>query len=154
MCFETWKSPPPSDFGPPSFMDDFSAFTNGERALLEALNRHGVRFMLVGLSAAVLQGANTATRDIDIWFEDTSDARIDQAVREAGGIWVPGSFGMRPPQLGGDSIGDRLDVVAHMHGVGTFAQELPNTIEIVVDGIPPALPAADEEGLGEPEPRS
>jgi predicted nucleotidyltransferase len=117
-------------------MDDFSAFTQGERAVLEALNRRGVRFMLVGLSAAVLQGANTATRDIDIWFEDTSDLRIDQAIREAGGFWVSGSFGMRPPQIGGDAVGDRLDVVTHMHGLGTFAQELQNTTEIVIDGIP------------------
>jgi len=117
-------------------MDDFSAFTEGERAVLEALNRRGVRFMLVGLSAAVLQGANTATRDIDLWFEDTSDVRIDQAVREAGGFWISGSFGMRPPQIGGDSVGDRLDVVTHMHGLGTFAQEFQNTTEIVVDGIP------------------
>jgi hypothetical protein len=116
-------------------MDDFSAFTNGERALLLALHRHGVPFMLVGLSAAVLQGANTSTRDIDLWFEDLSDPRIDVAVREAGGIWVPGAFGMRPPQIGGDSVGDRLDVVAHMHGLGTFAEELPNTLVIVVDGI-------------------
>jgi predicted nucleotidyltransferase len=117
-------------------MDDFSAFTEGERAVLEALNRRGVRYMLVGLSAAVLQGANTATRDIDLWFEDTSDVRIDQAVREAGGFWISGSFGMRPPQIGGDSVGDRLDVVTHMHGLGTFAQEFQNTTEIVIDGIP------------------
>lgn len=80
-------------------MDDFSAFTDGERTLLAALGRRGVRFMLVGLSAAVLQGANTATRDIDIWFEDTSDLQIGEAVREAHGIWVSGFFGMRPPQI-------------------------------------------------------
>jgi hypothetical protein len=64
--------------------------------------------MVVGLSAAVLQGANTGTRDIGIWFENTSDSRIFDAVHEAGGIWVPGSFGMRPPQIGGDVVGDRL----------------------------------------------
>jgi predicted nucleotidyltransferase len=117
-------------------MEDFSAFTRGERALLEALNRRGVRFMLVGLSAAVLQGANTGTRDIDLWFEDPSDVRIVQAVREVGGFWVSGSFGLRPPQIGGDAVGDRLDVVTHMHGLGTFAQELQNTTEIVVDDVP------------------
>ena len=117
-------------------MDDFSALSEGERALLLALNRHGVRFMLVGLSAAVLQGANTATRDIDIWFEDVSDVRIGNAAREANGIWVSGSFGMRPPQLGGEALGDRLDVVTHMHGLGTFAEELVHTRELEVDGIP------------------
>jgi predicted nucleotidyltransferase len=117
-------------------MDDFSALSDGERALLLALNRHGVRFMLVGLSAAVLQGANTATRDIDIWFEDISDLRIGDAAREANGIWVSGSFGMRPPQLGGEALGDRLDVVTHMHGLGPFAEELKHSRELVVDGIP------------------
>ena len=117
-------------------MDDFSALSEGERALLLALNRHGVRFMLVGLSAAVLQGANTATRDIDIWFEDIADQKIGTAVHEANGIWVPGSFGMRPPQLGGEALGDRLDVVAHMHGLGSFAEELAHTKELEVDGIP------------------
>jgi hypothetical protein len=117
-------------------MDDFSALSDGERALFLALNRHGVRFMLVGLSAAVLQGANTGTRDIDIWFEDIADPRIGDAVRDANGIWVPGSFGMRPPQLGGEALGDRLDVVAHMHGLGSFAEEQPNSRTLEVDGIP------------------
>jgi predicted nucleotidyltransferase len=117
-------------------MEDFSALSDAERTLFQALNSRGVRYMLVGLSAAVLQGANTATRDIDIWFEDTSDLRIGEAVREANGIWVSGSFGMRPPQIGGDALADRLDVVTHMHGLGKFAEELPNTLEMQVDGIP------------------
>jgi hypothetical protein len=117
-------------------MVDFSAFTEGERALLEALNRQGVRFMLVGLSAAVLQGADAATRDIDLWFEDVSDPGIGRAVREAGGIWISASFGMRPPQIGGDPVGDRLDVVTHMDGLGTFAEERPNSTVVVIDGIP------------------
>jgi predicted nucleotidyltransferase len=124
-------------------MEDFSAFTEGERALLQALNRHGVRFMLVGLSAAVLQGANAATRDIDLWFESTSDPRIGKAVREAAGIWISGSFGASPPQIGGDSIGDRIDVVTNMDGLGTFEKEYANAIAIEVDGIAlRALPLA------------
>lgn len=101
--------------------------------MLEALNRHGVRFMMVGLSAAVLQGANTA-RDIDLWLEDTSDPKVGEAIREAGGIWVSGSFGARPPQIGGEAVGDR-DVVVHMHGLGTFEEEWSNTVELEVDGI-------------------
>jgi hypothetical protein len=96
-------------------MDDFSAFTDGERALLEALERRGVPFMMVGLGAAVLQGANSATRDIDLWFKDLTDERIAEAAREANAIWVSGALGMRPPQFGGDVVGDRLDVVTHIH---------------------------------------
>jgi predicted nucleotidyltransferase len=116
-------------------MEDFSALTDGERAVFEALNRHGVRYIIVGLSAAVLQGANTATRDIDIWFEDNADPRISEAIREAGGIWISGNFGMRPPQIGGDAVGDRLDVVAHAHGLEGFAKEVSNTIDVEVDGL-------------------
>jgi hypothetical protein len=117
-------------------MEEFSAFTPGERALLEALNRFDVRYMLVGLSAAVLQGANTGTRDIDLWLEDPSDPRIGAAARLVGAIWVPGSFGMRPPQFGGEQVGDRLDVVTHMHGLDGFEAELGRALELVVDGIP------------------
>src|SRR5687767_6587597 len=106
--FVTSRRRPANGCAPRCTMDDFSAFTSAERAVFEALGRRGVRFMVVGLSAGVLQGANTGTRDIDIWFEDTSDLRIG----EAGGIWVSGSFGMRPPQIGGDTVGDRLDVVS------------------------------------------
>ena len=117
-------------------MDDFSALTDAERHLLQALNNSGVRYILVGLSAAVLQGANTGTRDIDIWFEDTTDPRISAAVHEAGGIWISGSFGMQPPQIGGYALGDRLDVVVHMHGLGKFAEEMQHTTIIEVDHIP------------------
>lgn len=89
-----------------------SVFEPGERAVLEAFARRGVSYMVVGLSAAVLQGANTATRNIDLWFEDVSDHRI-----------------------GGDAVGDRLDVVTHMHGLGSYRDEAANTIEMDVDGI-------------------
>ena len=116
-------------------MEDFSALTDGERALLAALNRHQVRFLLVGLSAAVLQGANTATRDIDLWFADTSDPGMRDAIREANGIWVSGAFGARPPQIGGDAVGDRLDVVTYMHGLGTFEEEYAGAVTMEIDGI-------------------
>jgi hypothetical protein len=43
---------------------------------------------------------------------------------------------MRPPQIGGDAIGDRLDVVTHMHGLGTFTQEPENALEVEVDAVP------------------
>lgn len=90
--------------------------------------------MIVGLGAAVLQGANTVTRDVDLWFENTADPRIGQAIREAGGVWVSGSFGMMPPAIG--TVSERLDVVTHMHGLGKFVEEAPNTTQLEVDGVP------------------
>jgi len=32
--------------------------------------------MIVGLTAATLQGANTTTVDVDLWFESLGDLRI------------------------------------------------------------------------------
>lgn len=103
---------------------------------MQALCERGVRFMMVGLGAAALQGANAATRDVDLWFENLADPNIGKAIEAVGGIWVSGSFGMRPPQIGGDAVGDRFDVVVHMHGLGRFADEVGNTCEIEIDGIP------------------
>lgn len=117
-------------------METFAALSDAERTLFEAFNARGVRFLVVGLSAAVLQGANTGTRDIDLWFEDLSDPRIGEAVRAARGIWIAGSFGMQPPQIGGDVVGDRLDVVTQADGLQSFAREYSRSIEMVVDGIP------------------
>ena len=46
-------------------VDDF-ALTPAERSLLSALHRHGVRFLLVGMGAAVIEGAPVSTQDLDL----------------------------------------------------------------------------------------
>jgi len=83
---------------------DHALLTEGERAFLRALNEHGVRYLVVGMSAALLQGARGATEDIDLWFEHIGDARIGDAARKAGGVWVTRT---QPPLLGGapESVG-------------------------------------------------
>jgi hypothetical protein len=109
-----------------------SALTEAERGLLLELNARGVRFIIVGASAARLQGANTATQDIDLWFASTTDPALSEAVSAAGGIWV----GMMPPAIGGDALGDRFDVVVHMHGLGAFELEHENALQMTIDGVP------------------
>ena len=52
-----------------------SVLAERERAFLLALDELGVRFLLVGMSAALLQGARGATDDIDLWFEKSDDPR-------------------------------------------------------------------------------
>lgn len=47
---------------------------------------------------------------------------------------MSGSSGMRTPGLGGP-LGDRFDVVTHMHGLGSFADELGNTKDVELDGM-------------------
>src|SRR5712675_2219144 len=51
-----------------------STLTAAERTFLAELDRLGVRFMVVGMSGALIQGARGATEDIDLWFEDVTDA--------------------------------------------------------------------------------
>lgn len=116
-------------------MDD-SVLSEAERRFLEGLRARGVRYLIVGMSGALLQGARGATEDIDLWFEDPTDARIAEAAREAGGFYVSGSFGMRPPALGGEELSDRFDVVLTMDGLGSFAMESGNAIELEIDGVP------------------
>ena len=111
-----------------------SALTEAERRFVRELNRLGVRYLLVGASAAVLQGANAATQDLDLWFEDLADARIAEAARLAGSAFVAGGIGLRPPMLGGDVLGDRFDVVVHVHGLRSFAEEYAAAHEITVEG--------------------
>jgi hypothetical protein len=115
-------------------MADF-ALTEGERTFLRALAELDVPYMVVGLSGAVLQGADTSTVDIDLWFEDREDPRIHEAAKEAGGVWVPSSFGMMPPMLGGDALGDRFDVVVTLSGLGDFEEEARHIRPITVDDI-------------------
>jgi hypothetical protein len=83
-------------------VDDF-ALTPAERALFEALNRREVRYLLLGMGAALLEGAPVATQDLDVWFEDRTDARIEEAARDAGGFGISG-FGKQPPGFGGATL--------------------------------------------------
>lgn len=112
---------------------DLFALSEPERALLRELRARGVRFALIGMGAAVLQGATALTQDLDLWFEQLSDPRIGEAVRAAGGLYLSGSFGMQPPTIGGE-LGDRFDIVTHAHGLGSFDEEWSNTLDAELDG--------------------
>lgn len=114
-------------------MDDF-ALTPAERALFAALNEQGVRFLVIGLGAAVLEGAPVATQDLDIWLERRDDPRVVAAATAAGGFWVSG-FGVQPPAFGGAGL-ERLYVVLTAHGLGSFDAEYAQSIAREVDSVP------------------
>lgn len=117
--------------------DDPDFLTRAERAFLKALEELGVRYLLVGMSAALLQGARGATEDMDLWFESVADARIGEAARRAGGFWVTRT---QPPMLGG-ALGDRFDVVLTMSGLPDFDAEYARAIPQDLDGVTvPVLP--------------
>ena len=54
-------------------MAEVLPLSENELRLLESSLRHKIRFMVVGFSAAALQGAPVVTEDIDLWFENLSD---------------------------------------------------------------------------------
>jgi len=83
----------------------------GERRFLSELHQRGVRYLLIGASAANAQGARIATVDMDLWF------------------------GMRPPQIAGLAKADRFDVVTHAHGLDAFEQEFDRAKSIEIDGV-------------------
>ena len=72
-----WSELQPSACALACNVEDF-ALTPAERRLFQALEERGVRFLVIGLSAAVLEGAPVATQDIDLWLEKIDD-RVAQA---------------------------------------------------------------------------
>lgn len=113
-------------------MDDF-ALTPAERALFHALSRRGVRYLVVGLGAALLEGAPVSTQDLDIWLERLDDPRLALAAADAGGFWIPG-FGVQPPAFGGQGL-ERLDVVPTAHGLDAFDAEYAGAIPRDIEGV-------------------
>jgi hypothetical protein len=59
-----------------------------ELELLRELTKAEVPFMIVGVSAAVLMGADTVTQDIDLWFRSTSHPGVEEAARKVGAVFV------------------------------------------------------------------
>jgi hypothetical protein len=103
-------------------------FAENEIRLLTALLRARVRFMVVGLSAATMQGAPVVTQDVDLWFEKLGDLKISQALQTVGAAYVPPS-NLNPPMLAGAGA-ELFDIVLRMDGLGTFASEFKHCIEI------------------------
>ncbi len=110
--------------------DDFQ-LTDSERELLRRLVVAGVPFLVVGLGAAVLQGADASTQDLDLWFKSISDPRIGEAAAAAGGVFA---WRADPPVIAGRGL-DHIDVVVHCHGLKAFDSEYAKAAEVNLDGV-------------------
>ena len=111
-------------------MAEVLPLSEAELQVLESLLRHKIRFMVVGLSAAALQGAPVVTEDIGLWFETLGDPKLSQALRKVGVAYVP-PFGLNPAMLTGAGS-EPFDVVIRMDGLGEFADEWELALEIKV----------------------
>jgi predicted nucleotidyltransferase len=105
-----------------------------EIGFLRELETRRVEFLVVGLAAAALQGAPLVTQDVDLWFRDLSDPRLQAAVHAVGAAYVP-PVASRPPTLAGAAV--RLfDVVVAVHGLGSFDEEVARAVTVDVAGVP------------------
>ena len=103
-------------------------FSESELRLLQVLPKRKVRFMVVGLSAATLQGAPVVTQDVDLWFENLGEPKISRALQEVGAAYVPSS-NFNPPMLAGAGA-ELFDIVIRMDGLGAFADEMKNCVDV------------------------
>jgi hypothetical protein len=108
-------------------------FTRREIAFLKELAKRKVPFIIVGASAAALQGAPVVTQDIDLWFKDLNDPGIGKALAKVGGTLVP-QVGLNPPMLAGGGV-ELFDVVLTMHGLEDFAAEEKNCLAVDLGGV-------------------
>lgn len=99
-----------------------------ELAFVRHASQSGTPFLLVGLAAAVLQGADAVTQDLDLWFRSVSDPRVAEAARHAGGILI---WRTTPPLVSGPDL-DKLDLVVHCDGLASFDEEFVHAVDIQV----------------------
>lgn len=105
------------------------ALSDKEVLFLRELVRCGTKFLMVGMAAANLQGADKGTRDIDLWFKSTSDGGLDEAARSVGGRFI---WRADPPTLSGKVLA-RIDVVNKCHGLNSFDREYEEALDVEVD---------------------
>jgi hypothetical protein len=106
---------------------------------LRELVRGRVEFMVVGLSAAALQGAPVVTQDVDLWFRDLEDSGLRKALKKVGASYLP-SGDSHLPVLVGDAV-ELFDIVVHMHGLGGFRDEMRNAVRVSLGSFKvPVLP--------------
>jgi predicted nucleotidyltransferase len=106
-----------------------------EVRFLRELAERDVRFMIVGMSAADLQGAHIGTQDIDLWFRRTSDPGLESSARSVGCLFM---WRSDPPMLEGEEL-ERFDVVNRLDGLDDFETEYAGAVDSEIEGIPVKL---------------
>lgn len=107
--------------------------TERELRFVRELVNHQVRFLIVGLSAAALQGAPVVTQDVDLWFGSLEDPKLAAVLQLVGGAYVAPTL-HTPPMLAGEGL-ELFDVVLSMSGLNSFDEEWANAIEMTVGEV-------------------
>lgn len=107
-------------------------FSKDELKFLKELVKLKADFMIVGLSAATLQGAPVVTQDIDLWFKELPNDKLNKALKKVGASYIPPLIS-NPPLLVGDAV-KLFDLVVNMSGLESFDKERQNVICVDLEG--------------------
>lgn len=129
-------------------------FADDELRFLHELIRGRIDFMVVGLSAAALQGAPVVTQDVDLWFRDLDDPRLRPALRKAR-VSLVSATAEHPPVFVGTGA-ELFDIVTHMHGLESFDEERRRAVRVALGSfklnvLPLDRIIASKRALGRPK---
>lgn len=112
-----------------------SVFSPAEQKFFTTLVDRKIQFLIVGQTAAILQGAITTTQDVDIWVKDLGSDAFKDAVKSVGAVYIPPAVaGMNPPMLAPSEFGT-IDLVTGMSGLDDFDKEFENAISKTISGL-------------------
>ena len=111
------------------------SLSESELKFIRLLHEEGVEFLIVGLSAALLQGIPAVTQDIDLWVKDLGNENFLSAVRKFGATYIPpGIVGVNPPMLASEHLRG-FDLVTKCQGLDSIDEELKNAFEVNLGGV-------------------
>jgi hypothetical protein len=84
--------------------------------------------MLVGLGAAVIQGADAVTKDLDLWFRSISHPGLTEAAQRVGAAFI---WRNNPPLFSGPGLDD-IDVVLNCDGLADFDAEYGGALDVTL----------------------
>ena len=97
--------------------------------LIQSLGEEKIRFQLVGMSAAILQGVIVTTLDVDMWVDlpERQYVRLMNLVVKQGGTALA-------PTLYALADGRLVNFLFTVHGVRDFVAEYKNAVDAKIEG--------------------
>jgi hypothetical protein len=97
--------------------------------LLEALEAEEIQFMLIGMSAAVIQGVMETTLDVDLWINlpPRQYMRVQKVVRHVRGVVAANTVAYLED-------GTPVNFIFEVDGLHSFERELKNTEQLKFHG--------------------
>lgn len=106
------------------------SLSESEYKLLKALTDHKVEFIVVGMSAALLQGVPAVTQDVDLWVKNLGSEDFRSAVKSVGATYIPaGVVELNPPLIAGQELRG-IDLVTTCQGLEDFDSELKRCVMV------------------------